>query len=134
MLLIAGLDSYERLSEDRQYHALLREQSDTLARELDASPHGVLDDYPHQAYSVDVLLAYAVAAGGAGAVVGRFGQRARSSTAPAGGALAGALLVLLASWKGAPGWPLLVAAATVFVGGGALFAALGARLGRKRRR
>lgn len=62
MLLIAGLDSYERLSEDRQYHALLREQSDTLAKELEASPHGILDDYPHQAYSVDVLLAYAVIA------------------------------------------------------------------------
>lgn len=62
MLLIAGLDSYERLSDDRQYHLQLREQSDTLARELDASAHGVLDDYPHQAYSVDVLLAYAVIA------------------------------------------------------------------------
>jgi hypothetical protein len=33
-----------------------------LARELDASAHGVLDDYPHEAYSVDVLLAYAVIA------------------------------------------------------------------------
>jgi hypothetical protein len=62
MLLIAGLDSYERLSEDRQYHALLREQSDTLARELDASAHGIVDDYPNEAYSVDVLLAYAVIA------------------------------------------------------------------------
>jgi hypothetical protein len=62
MLLIAGLDSYERLSEDRQYHSLLREQSDAMARELDRSPHGVLDDYPQEAYSVDVLLAYAVIA------------------------------------------------------------------------
>jgi hypothetical protein len=62
MLLIAGLDSYERLSEDRQYHDLLREQSDSLASELDASPHGVLDDYPNEAYSVDVLLAYAAIA------------------------------------------------------------------------
>jgi hypothetical protein len=62
MLLIAGLDSYERLSEDRRYHALLREQSETMARELDASPHGILDDYPNAAYSVDVLLAYAVIA------------------------------------------------------------------------
>jgi hypothetical protein len=62
MLLIAGLDSYERLTGDRQYHAMLREQSEAMARELDASAHGILDDYPNEAYSVDVLLAYAVIA------------------------------------------------------------------------
>jgi hypothetical protein len=57
-----GLDSYERLSEDRQYRALSREQSNTLACELDASADGIFDDFSHEAYSVDVLLAYAVIA------------------------------------------------------------------------
>jgi hypothetical protein len=59
MLLVSGLDSYERLTADTRYRALLTSQVDTLAAELDASPHGVLEDYPGQAYSVDVLLAYA---------------------------------------------------------------------------
>ena len=62
MLLIAGLDSVERLSDDRSQHALLQSQVRTLAAELDASPYGVLEDYPGESYSVDVLLAYAAIA------------------------------------------------------------------------
>lgn len=62
MLLIAGLDSYERLSGDQQFRQLLVTQSDSLAFELAASPFGVLEDYPHQSYTVDVLLAYAAIA------------------------------------------------------------------------
>lgn len=62
MLLIAGLDAAERVGGDPRHHALLLEQTRTLATELDASPHGVLDDYPGEAYSTDVLLAYAAIA------------------------------------------------------------------------
>jgi len=80
-----------------------------------------------------VLLAYALSTLGSGAVIGRFGLRARPSTAPLAGALAGALLVAFSMWKGAGPWPLLLGATLVFVGGGALWTALGARLGRKRR-
>ena len=80
-----------------------------------------------------VLLAYGLSTLGAGAAIGRFGLRARPFTAPAAGALAGALLVGFSTWKGAGPWPLLLAATFVFVGGGALWTALGARLGRKRR-
>ncbi len=62
MLLIAGLDSYERLSGDQQFRELLVQQSDSLAFELAASPFGVLEDYPGQSYTVDVLLAYSAIA------------------------------------------------------------------------
>ena len=62
MLLIAGLDSYERLSGDLQFQALLRTQAADLALELDQSPFGAVDDYPGQSYTVDILMAYAVIA------------------------------------------------------------------------
>ncbi len=57
-----GLTSYQRLTSNPRHEALLREQSSSLAAELDASPHGLLDDYPGEAYSVDILPAYAVIA------------------------------------------------------------------------
>lgn len=62
MLLIAGLDSYERLSNDFTHRQLLQSQAEALGAELDRSPHGVVEDYPGQSYSVDVLLAYAAIA------------------------------------------------------------------------
>jgi MFS family permease len=83
--------------------------------------------------ALPVLLAYAAAAWGAGAVIGRFGLRAQRAVPAASGALAGTSLVLLAVWRGAGPWQLVLGAACIFVGGGAMFAALGARFGRKRR-
>ena len=62
MLLIAGLDSFERITGDPRYQPLLVAQADGLAAELAASPYGVVEDYPGQSYSVDVLLAYAAIA------------------------------------------------------------------------
>ncbi|MCC6560851.1 MAG: hypothetical protein IT478_05805 [Xanthomonadales bacterium] len=62
MLLIGGLDSFEALTGDRRHHAILSDQVQSLAAELDQSPHGLLDDYPGQCYPVDVLMAYAVIA------------------------------------------------------------------------
>ncbi len=56
-LLIAGLSSYEALTHDGTQRALLRDQTDTLARDLDASPRGLLNDYPRECYPIDVLAA-----------------------------------------------------------------------------
>lgn len=60
MLLIAGLTSYQSLTGNSQYEPTLRRQVLTLSRELDQSPHGLLDDYPGQCYPIDVLPAVAV--------------------------------------------------------------------------
>ncbi|AVP97328.1 hypothetical protein C7S18_09040 [Ahniella affigens] len=59
MMLIAGLDSYERLTGNPHYQSLLREQVLGLSAELARSPTGLLEDYPHETYPVDILLAYA---------------------------------------------------------------------------
>lgn len=59
MLLISGLTSYEKLLCNSSYRASLAEQVDTLAKEIDASPYGLLDDYPSECYPVDILPAIA---------------------------------------------------------------------------
>jgi len=59
MLLISGLTSYQKLTGQTRYEALLRSQVESLARELDESPYGLLDDYPGQCYPVDILPAIA---------------------------------------------------------------------------
>ena len=59
MLLISGLTSYQKLLGDDKYEDLLRSQAESLAEELDASPYGLLDDYPRQCYPVDILPAIA---------------------------------------------------------------------------
>jgi hypothetical protein len=59
MLLISGMTSYQKLLGDRKYEELLRSQVESLANEIDASPYGLLDDYPGQCYPVDVLPAIA---------------------------------------------------------------------------
>lgn len=59
MFLIAAARVEVKLLGDRRHLALLREQVEGLARELDASPHGLLDDYPGECYPGDVLTAIA---------------------------------------------------------------------------
>jgi len=59
MLLISGLTSYQKLTGHTRYEALLRSQVESLARELDESSYGLLDDYPGQCYPVDILPAIA---------------------------------------------------------------------------
>ncbi len=59
MLLISGLTSYEKLTGERKYRDLLAGQVESLAAELDRSPHGLLDDYPGQCYPIDILPAIA---------------------------------------------------------------------------
>jgi hypothetical protein len=56
-LLIAGLTSYTNITHDDASLPLLRDQVETLAAELDASPLGVLNDYPGECYPIDVLAA-----------------------------------------------------------------------------
>lgn len=62
MLLISGLSSYQKLSGNNYYEDELRQQTLSLARELDASPFGLLDDYPGQCYPIDIVTAVAAIA------------------------------------------------------------------------
>ena len=58
-LVISGLSSHYRLTGDLTYRAFLREQTDSLAELIDASPHGLIDDYPGQCFPCDVGAAIA---------------------------------------------------------------------------
>ena len=60
MLVIAALTSHANLTGEKQNLPLLKDQVDSLAAELDASPHGLLDDYPGQCYPGDVLTTIAM--------------------------------------------------------------------------
>ena len=60
MLIIAALTSHARLTGEKQHLPLLKDQVDSLSAELDASPHGLLDDYPGECYPGDVLTAIAM--------------------------------------------------------------------------
>lgn len=60
MLLIGGLLSYQKILDDPKYESLLRNQVLTLAKELDESPYGLLDDYPGECYPIDIIAAIAV--------------------------------------------------------------------------
>lgn len=58
-LVIAGLTSHFALTHDAADEPMLRDQVETLAAALDASPLGLLDDYPDECYPIDVLVAVA---------------------------------------------------------------------------
>jgi hypothetical protein len=58
-LLIAALTSYYNLTGNDQHLPMLRDQVETLSADLDASPHGVLEDYPFECYPIDVFAAIA---------------------------------------------------------------------------
>ena len=59
MMVINGVTAHLALTGDRRYADFLRQQADSLAAELDASPQGLLDDYPGQCYPVDIVPAIA---------------------------------------------------------------------------
>ena len=59
MLLVSGLTSYQRLLSDDRYQTQLRDQVENLAKEIDDSPFGLLDDYPGECYPIDILPAIA---------------------------------------------------------------------------
>ena len=54
-LMIAGLTSHANLTHDASHLPLLRDQVETLIAQLDASPLGLLEDYPGECYPIDVL-------------------------------------------------------------------------------
>ena len=56
-LIIAGLTSHEAITRDGTSLAVLRDQVETLSRDLDRSPLGLLHDYPDECYPIDVLAA-----------------------------------------------------------------------------
>jgi hypothetical protein len=57
MLVVLGLNSYERSTGDVRYHNLYQGQARGLAAELRAAPYHLADDYPGECYPVDVLWA-----------------------------------------------------------------------------
>ncbi|MFO7957788.1 MAG: hypothetical protein R6X33_11900 [Candidatus Brocadiia bacterium] len=59
MLVIAALTSHAKLTGSGEHLDTLRDQVEGLSSELNASPHGLLDDYPDQCYPGDVLTAVA---------------------------------------------------------------------------
>lgn len=60
MLVISALTSHARLTGDPEYLPMLKDQVESLSAELDASRHGLLDDYPGECYPGDVLTAIAM--------------------------------------------------------------------------
>lgn len=60
MLLISGLTSYQHLTGSNAYQEMLAQQVNSLADEMDASPYGLLEDYPGECYPIDILPAVAV--------------------------------------------------------------------------
>lgn len=58
MLVVASLTSRARLLADGAHLELLRDQVESLARELDSSATGLLDDYPGECYPGDVMAAW----------------------------------------------------------------------------
>jgi hypothetical protein len=59
MLLISGFTSYQKLMSDDKYLLRLRDQVESLAKEMDDSPFGLIDDYPGECYPIDILPAIA---------------------------------------------------------------------------
>lgn len=80
-----------------------------------------------------VLVAFAISAWTAGAVVGRFGARAKRSTASLGGALGAVILVVITALGRVGPLVALLGAAVLMSALGALCAEFGARFGRRRR-
>jgi hypothetical protein len=57
MLMVGSLSAHHELTGDAQHLALLRQVVDDLAADIDASPHGLVDDYPDQCFPCDVAVA-----------------------------------------------------------------------------
>ncbi|CAN5335616.1 hypothetical protein BH23VER1_BH23VER1_34920 [soil metagenome] len=59
MLVISAMASHARLTGETSYLPHLRDMVARLAREIDESPHGLIEDYPDQCYPADVVAALA---------------------------------------------------------------------------
>jgi hypothetical protein len=79
-----------------------------------------------------VLVTYVLAAVSAGAFVGRFGRRVGSGGVALSGALGGAIVFALGALGGTLSpWTVAFGAAVVLMGGGCIFALIGARVVRR---
>jgi hypothetical protein len=59
-MLIQAMMARENLIRDGRDLPMLRDQVETLSSELDAAPHGLLNDYPAECYPIDVFAAVAM--------------------------------------------------------------------------
>lgn len=59
MLLISAATSHEQLLGTGEHLDLLRDQVESLSTEIDASPIGLIEDYPYECYPGDVMMAVA---------------------------------------------------------------------------
>lgn len=55
MLMIMGLSSYQKVTGKNTYREILAQQTNSLADELLAAPHHLLDDYPGECWPNDVV-------------------------------------------------------------------------------
>jgi len=60
MLVIGSLTAHHNLTGDTAHLPLLRQLTDDLAADIDASPFGLVDDYPGQCFPADVAVAIAM--------------------------------------------------------------------------
>lgn len=54
-LIISAMTSYTHLTGDLRFIDQLRDQVETLSAEIDASPYGLIEDYPGECYPTDVI-------------------------------------------------------------------------------
>lgn len=59
-MIIGGLGAHRRLTGSDEHLPLLRQLTDDLAADLDASATGLIDDYPHQCFPADVVACIAM--------------------------------------------------------------------------
>jgi hypothetical protein len=59
-LRVAAMTAHLRLTGESRYREQLGQEGARLASEIDASPHGLVEDYPGQCYPADVLVAWAI--------------------------------------------------------------------------
>lgn len=57
MLMIGSIAAHHELTGDTQHIPLLRRVVNDLAADIDASPSGLVDDYPGQCFPCDVAVA-----------------------------------------------------------------------------
>ena len=60
MLLIGSATAHHEITGEEDHLDLLRATVDDLAADIDASPHGLIDDYPGQCFPCDVTVAIAM--------------------------------------------------------------------------
>jgi len=57
MLLLGGLSAHHQLTKSEENFPFMRTIMEDMAADLDASPHGLIDDYPQQCFPADVIAA-----------------------------------------------------------------------------